>query len=121
MSDGSFTDDQVHMWLQEIADKAFVSLHYDNPALGGLGACEISGGGYRRIRVAFSDPTNRAIWSQEDIRFTGLIENQLTHYGIWNAANNGRLMAYAALPSKVVVTNGWGYRIDEGDLAVSMG
>ena len=119
--DGTFTDEQVHLWLQDIADNAWVSLHYDTPALGGVGACEISGGGYARYQVAFTQPTNRAIWSLQDVQFKGLTQNQLTHFGIWNKQTKGRLMAYGSLSDKVTILNGWGFTIKEGELAISFG
>jgi hypothetical protein len=118
--DGSFSDDQVHRWLQEIADESWVSLHYDTPALGGAGYCEIEGGGYHRVQAVFSQPANRSIWTLADARFSGLQQTQLTHFGIWTQQNKGRLMAYAALQEKVTILNGWGYRIQEGELAISI-
>ena len=39
--DGSITDDQAHEWLQEIADNGWISLHFDNTALGGSDLAEI--------------------------------------------------------------------------------
>jgi hypothetical protein len=119
--DGSFTDAKVHEWLQEIAENCYVSLHYDTPAYGGLGDCEIEGGGYTRSKVAMSQPANRAIWSLEDARFSGLIQNKLTHFGIYNTAIGGMLVAYAPLPEPKTVLTGWGYTIHEGELALSFG
>lgn len=119
--EGSVTDEQAHVWLQEIADAAYVSLHFDSPALGGDNLAEISGGGYVRAHVPFSSPANRAIWSLEDARFTGLMQNRLTYFGIWNAVVKGRLMAYAPLEEPATILNGFGYVLHEGDLAVSIG
>lgn len=119
--DGSFTDYKAHQWLQEIADNAWVSLHYDTPALGGIGACEIAGGGYRRVQAMFSQPANRSIWTVEDVRYVGLTQNVLTHFGIWDATDLGNLLAYGRLPDKVSVLNGWGYALNAGELAVSIG
>lgn len=119
--EGSFTDSQVHLWLQEIADDGWVSLHYDIPALGGVGYCEVDGGGYTRQKPVFSQPANRAIWSLADIRFSGLKQTQLTHFGVFSKKLNGRLMCYGRLPEKKVILNGKGFVIHEGDLAISIG
>lgn len=120
--DGSFTDEKAHIWLQEVADFGWVSLHYDTPALQGIGACEISGGGYLRQLGTFSQPSNRAIWSLTDLRFPGLVQTQLTHFGVWDSKNDGMLVAYGKLPnSPIVVYNGTGYVIHQGDLALSFG
>lgn len=121
MSDGSATDEQVHLWLQEIADGGWVSLHYDSPALGGGDKAEIGGGGYQRFQMAFSQPNNRAIWSLLDARFTGLMQNKLVYFGVWSEKNNGFLRAYGELPSPVVVLNGKGYILHAGLLAISFG
>jgi hypothetical protein len=124
---GIITDAQVHRWLQDIADAGFVSLHYDTPALSGVDKAEISGGGYRRFKMKWSDPDNRAIWSLDDARFTGLVQSKITHFGIWNKLNKGSrsdtaiLMAYTELDVPVRVLNGKGFVIPAGQIAVSMG
>jgi hypothetical protein len=121
MSDGSLTDEQVHLWLQEIANGGWVSLHYDSPALGGADRAEIAGGGYQRYKMVWSQPTNRAIWSMTDARFTGLVQNKLTYFGVWSALNKGILRAYGELPNPVVVLNGKGYTLHERMLVISFG
>lgn len=118
--DGSFTDDKVHQWLQEIADSAWVSLHFDTPALGGVGNNEISGGGYLRQKGIFSPPANRAIWTLEDARFTGLTQTVIAYMGINDSANGGLLLAYGEL-TKQTIRNGAGYILHAGDVALSMG
>jgi hypothetical protein len=119
--EGTVTDQQVHIWLQEIADSGFVSLHFDTPALGGIDKAELSGGGYKRFKMAWSDPDNRAIWSTIDARFTGLMQTKVTYFGIWNQLNKGRLIAYAELTNPVAILNGKGFVIPAQQIAVSMG
>jgi len=121
MSDGSITDEQAHLWLQDVADHSWVSLHYDSPALGGEDKAEISGGGYVRFRMSFSQPNNRAIWSLVDARFTGLVQTKLVYFGVWDKKNKGVLRAYGELPNPVVVLNGKGYVLHAGQLAISFG
>jgi hypothetical protein len=119
---GTFTDHQVHQWLEEIQVESWVSLHYESPALGGIGLAEIYGGGYVRQKVIFSSPSNRAIWSLQDARFTGLTPNRLTHFGVWNAKESGELLAYGQLPQNngAVVLAGQGYVIYQGKLVLSI-
>jgi len=121
MSDGSVTPEQAHLWLQEIADDGWVSLHYDSPSLGGADKGEIIGGGYVRFQMSWSQPTNLAIWSLVDARFTGLTQTKLVYFGIWSRKNQGILRAYGELPTPVVVLNGKGYVLHAGQLAVSFG
>lgn len=121
MSNGSVTPEQAHLWLQEIADASWVSLHSDSPALGGSDRAEIVGGGYQRFKMIWSQPTNLAIWSLVDARFTGLTQSKLVYFGIWSRKNTGILRAYGELPTPVVVLNGKGYVLHAGLLAVSFG
>lgn len=118
--DGSITDEQAHLWLNDLINNAYISLHYDSPALGGLSRSEISGGGYARARVPFSTPSSRTTWSLADAVFTGLVQNKLTHFGIWNAATGGRLVAYSSLGTPALIANGQGFILHEGDLAISI-
>ncbi len=121
MSDGSITDEQAHLWLQDIANAGWVSLHYDSPALGGVDKAEISGGGYSRFKMPFSQPNNRTIWSLTDARYTGLMQNKIVYFGVWDALNKGMLRAYGELPTPAVVLNGKGYILHSGLLAISFG
>ena len=121
MADGSVTDEQAHRWLQEIADKGWVSLHYDTPALGGADRAEIAGGGYQRFRMLWSQPSNRAIWSTVDARFNGLMQCKLTYFGVWDSGVKGLLRAYGELPEPAVILSGKGYILHQGSLAVSFG
>lgn len=121
MSDDSITDEQAHIWLQEIADAGWVSLHYDNPSLNGSDKAEIAGGGYQRFKMIWSQPMNRAIWSLVDARFNGLMQTKLTYFGVWNMANKGMLRAYGELPEPAVVLNGKGYILHQGSVAISFG
>ena len=98
MSDGSITDEQAHLWLQEIADNGWISLHYDNPALGGADRAEIAGGGYQRFKMAWTQPNNRAIWSLVDARFTGLLQTKITYFGIWDSRTRGCCGPTASCP-----------------------
>jgi len=133
--DGSITDEQAHKWLQEIVDGApivdaaghitysgcWVSLHYDSPALAGSDKAELAGGGYTRVKMTWKQPTDRAIWSRDDARFTGLMQTKITHFGVWDFQAKGMLRAYAELPKPVAVLNGKGYVLLAETLAISFG
>lgn len=119
--DGSITDDQAHAWLQDINDNGWISLHYESPALGGTDRGEIAGGGYKRFKMIFTQPNSRSIWSSVDARFTGLIQNKITYFGIWTHQYRGWLRAYGELPEPVVVLTGKGYVLNAHQLVVSIG
>ena len=119
--EGTITDWKVHQWLEEIAESGWVSLHYDTPALSGEDKAEFSGGGYQRYKMKWSQPDNRAIWSMDDAKFTGLVRNRITYFGIWNQKNKGHLVAYTELKEPVQVLQGKGFVIPTGQIAVSLG
>lgn len=119
--DGALTDDQVHDWLQEIAEDGFLSLHFDVPALGGVDKNEIGGGGYKRFKVSWSRPANRAIWTLVDAKFSGLTRARVTYFGVWNKQNKGMLRAYAELPEPAQILTGKGYTLHAGEVAISIG
>lgn len=116
---GSISDEQVHRWLEGIVQSAWVSLHYDSPALSGADKAEISGGGYTRVQAIFTMPSNRTIWCESDVTFSGLLQNRITHFAVWDSQNEGMMIAYGALPEPVTVLNGWGYTLYSGDLVIS--
>lgn len=117
---GTFDDAKVHEWLQGIIENAWVSLHYESPGLLSLGRGEIGGGGYARQQGSFSTPVNRTTWNLAGVRFSGLLQNRITHFGIWDYNHHGTLVAYGELPLPVVVLTGGGYLINEGQLALSI-
>ena len=119
--DNSITDEQAHNWLQEIANNGWISLHFDNPALGGVDRAEISGAGYARFKMIWTQPNNRSIWSLNDARYTGLQQTKITYFGVWNAGVKGFLRAYGELPSPAMILNGKGYVLHAGLIVISFG
>ena len=119
--DGGISDEQAIIWLNEIAANGWVSLHYDNPSLGGAERAEVSGGGYVRFKMVWSPPRNRAIWSTMDARFQGLLQTKILYFGVWDLQYRGFMRAYAELPEPGVVLNGEGYILHKEQLAISFG
>lgn len=117
---GTFDDEIVHDWLACVADNPWISLHYESPAFSTVNRGEISGGGYVRRKAVFSTPTSRSMWTLHDVRFAGLTQNRLSHFGIWNAKNKGRMLAYGELPDEAIIVNGGGYIFLEGKIALSV-
>lgn len=116
-----FTDTTVHDWLETVSSSAWCSLHYDSPALDGLGGSEISGGSYARVKIVFAAPSNRAMWATDDVVFAGLPATQVTHFGIWSLRTKGSLIAYGTFPTRRIVPAGRGIVIPAGDLVLSLG
>jgi hypothetical protein len=115
-------DDLIHAWLRCLSDNAWCALHYEDPALNGQNRGEIFGGGYVRRKLEFSAPANRTIWQVERVKFIGLNPNRLTHFGIWNHKQGGKLKAWGILPDGgALIAQGQGYVLPEGSIAVSLG
>ena len=121
--EGSFTDNLVHRWLQELADEAWVSLHYDTPALADASYAEVFGSGYARKRAYFTMPSNRSIYTTQDVVFSGLPQTQVTHFGLWDSdnVNDAILLAYGAVPDKALILSGSSFVLHEGELSISIG
>lgn len=119
--DGGITDEQANIWLADVAANGWVSLHYDNPSLGGAERAEISGGGYVRFKMVWSPARNRSIWSLQDARFNGLQQTKILYFGVWDLQYKGFLRAYAELPDPGFVLTGNGFVLHSGQLAVSFG
>jgi len=114
-----FTDWYSNKVLQEIADNAWIALHYDSPELDGLGGSEISGGGYHRILTPFTMPSNRVIWSAADSVFVGLNSTRLTHFSVNDSQVRGNMYCFGELPEPITILQGRGYVLKQGDIAIS--
>lgn len=118
---GTFDDATVHGWLQDLIDAGmWVSLHYEDPALMGIGRGEISGGGYVRLTSGWSTPASRTTWNLAALAFVGLPAVTLTHFGIWDDDTGGDIKGYGALAQPKIIGAGQAYRILAGDLALSI-
>lgn len=120
---GAFDEELIHAWLNCIRDNSWCSLHYESPGLQGLGRGEISGAGYVRRRLLFSEPSSQIMWQLDAVKFAGLNAGRLTHFGVWNHKEAGKLRAYGELPGEndVIVAQGGGYVLRAGSIALSLG
>lgn len=118
--DGQLSDQVVHDLLQTIADKCYISLHFDSPRLAGAYASELSGSGYGRILATFTEPSSRTIWNTLPVAFSGLPQTRITHVGGWNEQINGDLL-WSCEVATVNVLKGGGYGLNSRDIAISLG
>lgn len=119
--DGSVTDYQANEWLEQITETGWISLHFDNPTLGGEDKAEIHGGGYSRFKATWTKPNGRAIWNDGDARWSGLTQNKISYVGVWDKRRNGHLLVYCELPDKISIRNGEGWILHDRDLVISFG
>lgn len=100
----------------------FVSFHTANPGEDGSGA-ECSGNAYARTQCnIWNAAASRSAANTEIITFpqaTGAW-GTVTHYGIWDAATDGNMLAYGALSESKVIVSGNIPTIAAGGISISV-
>ena len=115
----SFTDYQVAQFFASLPGTPYLAMHYANPALGGLGAAEFSGGSYTRHALPLSAVNSRAVYNTTPVLFTGLSASTLAFLGIWDASSGGNLRAYIAVLPTVAISSGGQFPVGVGDIALT--
>lgn len=117
---GSISNQYAHKILNDLTSNCFISLHFESPMLAGAYASEISGGGYKRTKIGFSEPSSRSVINTTDAKFTGIPETKVVWVAGWNAERNGDIMWMSELKDPVYVLRGGGYVIPAGDIIISI-
>lgn len=102
----------------------YVALYNGNPDSGGS---ELSGSGYARFAVTFNAPEAQDS-GQNMIKntVTSSSPRSLENWGTWthtaicNAASSGEVVAFAELPTHIIMGRGKAAFIQPGDLSISM-
>lgn len=97
----------------------YLALHKEDPTVDGLAPTEFSGGSYQRQLVKFAQPAGKMMVNSEAVVFRGLRQNTLRYIALWDALNDGDMVAYGAI-EETNIENGWNQVIDIGDFAVSI-
>jgi hypothetical protein len=129
---GSFSD----YWENEILDHIFgkgdytpptiyVGLSTADPLDDGSGLAEPSGNGYARVQTSTGDWTTAsggAIDNANDITFSEATGSwgTITHFGLFDAASGGNLLAHGTLSQSKSITTGDTAKFAAGDLDVSL-
>lgn len=116
-----WSDFQVAKFLATPALPAqmYLALHYTNPAMGGLGSGEVSGGSYLRQALTMSAMSNRAIYNTAAVLFTNLPGVTVAYLGIWDAASGGNLIGYIQVLPTITVQAGGQFPVNAGDVALA--
>lgn len=115
-----WTDTTVNGWLN-FGASLYLGLHYGNPALGGLGSAEVSGGSYARQNITLATPQARATYNTVGCVFQGMPAVTVQYLGLWDAAGSGNLVAYIAVTPNVAVAAGGTFSVNPGDVAFTFG
>ena len=99
----------------------YVALYTSDPTDADSGT-EVSGGSYARQSVAFGAPSDGAADNSSDITFPTATANwgTVTHIGLHDAASSGNLLFHSPLAASKTVNNGDTFKINAGDLDVSL-
>lgn len=114
----SWSDYQVNQFFASLPASPYLALHYANPALGGLGNAEVTGGAYTRQALPLSAPQARAVYNTSPALFTGLTSLTVSWLGIWDALSGGNLRAQIQVLPAIAVSNGGQFPVNVGDIAL---
>jgi hypothetical protein len=115
----SWSDLQVTEFFGDLPNPLYLSLHYYNPAMGGVGSAEFSGGSYLRQSLTFSAPSNRSIYNTNPVTFNNLLASQLAYLGLWDAATAGNLVATIPVLPVLTINSGGNFPVNVGDVVLS--
>jgi hypothetical protein len=96
LRDGIFTD----------IDGGYLALYTSNPGADNSGD-EVTGGDYARKQIDLQG-TGATRTNDAEIRFDGLPEGDITHFGILDASTAGNLLVYGALSSTAPIPEAGG-------------
>jgi hypothetical protein len=98
----------------------YVGLFTDDPTEAGSGT-EVSGGSYARTAVTFSI-TGNAATNSAAVEFPEATASwgTITHIGVMDASSAGTMIVHAALTSSKAIASGDVFRINAGDLDITL-
>lgn len=98
----------------------YVGLFTDDPTETGSGT-EVSGGSYARTAVTFSI-TGNAATNSAAVEFPEATASwgTITHIGVMDASSAGTMIVHAALTSSKAIASGDVFRINAGDLDITL-
>lgn len=99
----------------------YVALYTDDPTDADVGT-EVTGGSYARESVAFGAPSDGATDNSSDITFTTATASwgTVTHVGLRDALSGGNLLFHSPLAASKAIGNGDTFKLNAGDIDVSL-
>lgn len=121
-----YMEDRIVNFMRNVAitgeAAAYVALYTAAPSDAG-GGTEVSGGSYARELAGLSAPTPPGVTSNAaDITFTTATADWgiVTHLGLFDAITAGNLLMWSPLDTSKTVNNGDTFKINAGDLDVTI-
>lgn len=100
---------------------SYAALHFEDPAVAGEWASELSGGGYCRVNASMMPTGMGAAWNLNPIVFKGLPAGRISHVALWDRPSGGSMLTYAPLTPAVTMIEGGVFPIGAQEYAVSIG
>jgi hypothetical protein len=99
----------------------YVGLFTSDPTETGAAGTEVSGGSYARTAVTFSI-TGNAATNSAAVEFPEATATwgTITHIGVMDASSAGNMIVHAALTSSKAIASGDVFRINAGDLDITL-
>jgi len=99
----------------------YVGLFTSDPTETGAAGTEVSGGSYARTAVTFSI-TDNAATNSAAIEFPEATASwgTITHIGVHDASTGGAMIVHAPLTSSKAIASGDVFRINAGDLDITL-
>jgi hypothetical protein len=99
----------------------YVGLFTSDPTETGAAGTEVSGGSYARTAVTFSI-TDNAATNSAAVEFPEATATwgTITHIGVMDASSAGNMIVHAALTSSKAIASGDVFRINAGDLDITL-
>ena len=99
----------------------YVSLYTTDPTDADSGT-EVSGGSYARTAVTMGAPSNGVSTNSADVTFPTATASwgTVTHIGIHDASTSGNLLFHTALDTSKTIDSGDIFKIETGNLTVTL-
>ena len=99
----------------------YVSLYTSDPTDADSGT-EVSGGSYARTSATFDAPSNGVTQNSADITFPTATASwgTVSHIGIHDASTSGNLLFHTALDTSKTIDSGDIFKIETGNLTVTL-
>lgn len=98
----------------------WASLHKTDPGVGGNPGSEVTGGGYERQKVDFTQSNGKSVANKEVIKWDNMPYETVRYIGMWSDDTDGYIIAYAMLPTAVTVAAGKTYVVKQYRFAVTL-
>jgi len=99
----------------------YVSLYTSDPTDADTGT-EVSGGSYARTSVTFDAPSNGVTQNSADVTFPTATASwgTVSHIGVHDASTSGNLLFHTALDTAKTIDSGDIFKIETGNLTVTL-